>query len=154
MSTVVELQLINATNASLLERVDEDVFDNPVSPELVGAFVANPSNVLVAALEAGIVIGMASGIAYVHPDKPPQLFVNEVAVAARCQGRGIGKLLVTSPLRRGRELGCTEAWVATEEGNSRARALYTSAQGKEDPERAVVYTFSLLQPPSVASARG
>ena len=106
------------------------------------------------ALEAGIVIGMASGIAYVHPDKPPQLFVNEVAVAARCQGRGIGKLLLTSLLRRGRELGCTEAWVATEEGNSRARALYTSAQGKEDPERAVVYTFSLLQPPSVASARG
>ena len=146
MTAACEVRLIDPTNASLLERVDEDVFDNPVRAELVGAFLANPSNVLTVALEAGIVVGMASGIVYVHPDKPPQLFVNEVGVASRCRGRGIGKLLVRALLRRGSELGCTEAWVATEEGNSPARALFMSAHGKEGPERAVVYFFSLPQP--------
>lgn len=76
-----------------------------------------------------------------HPDKPPQIFINEVGVAGRAQGRGNGKRLVQA--LRGRELGCTEAWVATEEGNIAARALYASLQGQEDPERAVVYTFGL-----------
>lgn len=56
---------------------------------------------------------MASGIVYVHPDKPlqlfVQLFVNEVGVAGHAQGRGIGKRLVQALLERGRELGCTEA---------------------------------------------
>ena len=44
-------------------------------------------------------------------------------------------------------MSCTmEAWVATEENNAAARALYTSVAGKEVPARAVVYTWPLLKP--------
>lgn len=42
-----------------------------------------------------------------------------------------------------RELGCVEAWVASELGNPAARALYASVGGVEDAERAVVYVFPL-----------
>ena len=138
----VEIHLVTQANAALLDRVDDDVFDHPLQPALVRAFLANPSNLLAVAVEDDAVVGMASGIAYVHPDKPPQLFVNEVGVAGRCQRRGIATGLVKALLARGCELGCTEAWVATEEGNAAARALYASMRGKEDAERAVVYTFA------------
>ena len=95
------------------------------------------------AVADGVVVGMASGIAYAHPDKPLQLFVNEVGVSPRFQRLGIGKELMTALLQRGRELGCCEAWVATEEGNSAARRLYDALGGREDDERAVVYVYPL-----------
>ena len=86
---------------------------------------------------------MASAVHYVHPDKPAQLFVNEVGVAPTHHRRGIGRRLLVALLARGRELGCTEAWVATEPGNTAARALYSTTGGVEDPEPFVLYTFPL-----------
>jgi ribosomal protein S18 acetylase RimI-like enzyme len=148
-ASFVEIHLVTAANAALLDRVDDDVFDHAVRPDLVDAFVANPSNLLAVAVEDGIVVGMATGIAYVHPDKPAQLFVNEIGVAARCRRRGLGARLIAALLRRGRELGCDEAWVATEEGNLAARALYASLGGREDRDRAVVFTFPLADEPAV-----
>jgi aminoglycoside 6'-N-acetyltransferase I len=95
------------------------------------------------AIDNGIVVGMASAFSYVHPDKPLQLFVNEVGVSKTHQRLGLGKKLVRLILERGQELGCTEAWVATEEENAPARALYSSLGGKEDPSLAAVYTYAL-----------
>lgn len=139
----VTVHLVDPGNASLLDRVDDDVFDHPVQAPYLERFLADPSNLLVVAVANDVVVGMATGIAYVHPDKPLQLFVNEVGVASRFQRRGIGARLVATLLERGRELGCTEAWVATEVGNAPANALYRSLGGKEDADRAVVYVYPL-----------
>jgi predicted 3-demethylubiquinone-9 3-methyltransferase (glyoxalase superfamily) len=46
-------------------------------------------------------------------------------------------------LARGRELGCTEAWVLTERGNDPARRLYASLGGVEDAGDGVMFTFVL-----------
>jgi ribosomal protein S18 acetylase RimI-like enzyme len=139
----VAVRIAVAADADALERAGTDVFDNDVERTWLTDFFANPSNLLAIALAAGEVVGMASGVAYVHPDKPLQLFVNEVGVAARFQRRGVGALLVRALLDRGRDLGCTQAWVATEDDNRAARALYASVGGIEDEERAVVYVFPL-----------
>ena len=147
----VTLHLVTAGTAYLLEHVDEDVFDNPLDPELLTRFLANPMNQLVVGLVEdatdaagdGTVIAMASAISYVHPDKPLQLFVNEVGVADAYRRQGIGRGLVDLLLARGERIGCTEAWVATEVSNAAARALYTSTGGVEDEELAVVYTYEL-----------
>jgi ribosomal protein S18 acetylase RimI-like enzyme len=86
---------------------------------------------------------MASGISYVHPDKPLALFINEVGVSSRFHRRGLGRQLVSRLLETGKELGCTEAWVATELGNKPARALYESLGGIADEEHAVVYVYPI-----------
>lgn len=147
----VEVRLLSSADLAILERVDPDVFDNPVRLDLAAQYLANPNNVLAVAIQADVVVGMGSAIAYVHPDKPLALFINEVGVSARCQGQGVGKRLMSALLQQGRLLGCTEAWVATEENNAAARALYTSLAGKEDPAHAVVYTWSLHEPADGAS---
>lgn len=146
MSNVVEIQLISAANAHVLDCVDSDVFDDPVQPEYLQAFLANPANVLAVAITEHQVIGMASGITYVHPDKPLALFINEVGVAGPYQQRGIGKQLVQALLAHGESIGCTTAWVATEVSNLAARALYRSLGGEEDSEHAVVYNFASAKP--------
>jgi ribosomal protein S18 acetylase RimI-like enzyme len=93
---------------------------------------------------------MASAIAYVHPDKPLQLFINEVGVSERCQRQGVGRRLVNALLKQGNILGCTEAWVATEPNNLAARALYNAAKGTEGKNFAVISTWEL--PPGVGES--
>lgn len=139
----IGIEFVTAANVRLLDRVDDDVFDHQIQPAFVDAFLANPANHLVVAIAGGEVVGMASGIAYVHPDKPLQLFVNEVGVSSRFHRRGIGTRLVNALLERGKALGCREAWVATEVDNDAARALYGSLGFREDDDPAVVYVRSL-----------
>ncbi len=140
-----EVHLVADANRHLLDRVDDDVFDHPIRPEYLAAFLANPANVLAVAVVDGTVIGMASGIAYAHPDKPLEFFANEVGVAARFHRRGAGAAVLDALLRRARELGCREAWVATEVGNAPARRLYRALGGVEDEEPAAVYLFTLAE---------
>lgn len=141
--TSVSLHLITLESVSLLDRIDEDVFDHPVNSELLHEFLINPANALIVAMSDGQVIGMATGISYVHPDKPRTLFVNEVGVSARYQRQGIGKQLVSAILEWGKSRGCVEAWVATEVDNVAARSLYRSTGGMEDEAHAVVYNYAL-----------
>ena len=87
---------------------------------------------------------MASAVHYIHPDKPPELWINEVGVAAAYQQQGIGGRLLRALFDRGRELGCGEAWVLTDWENEAARRLYASVGGREEPpEGAVLVTFEL-----------
>lgn len=140
----IEVRMLAASETQVLERIDPDVFDGPVHAHLVREFLQDPRHHLAVALDdSSTVVGMASGLHYVHPDKESQFFINEVGVADRELGRGIGTLLMQTLLAHARALGCTEAWVATEQDNTAARALYRKAGGKEAPEPIVMYTFSL-----------
>ena len=139
----IDIQFITAENAAVLDRVDEDVFDNAIDAGSLGGFLANPANLLAVATVDGEVVGMTSAIAYLHPDKPLQLFINEVGVSSRFQRQGIARRLLQAMLERGRVLGCAEAWVATEENNTAARALYSALGGVEDEDRAIVYVYAL-----------
>src|SRR5262249_38064364 len=117
----------------VLEHVAAEVFDHPIDPVWSAELLADPRHHIAVAIEDGVVIGMATGVHYLHPDKPPELFVNEVGVAPTYQRRGIGRQLLGALLQRARELGCAEAWLGTEEANTAARRLYASSGGKENP---------------------
>lgn len=142
----IDLLLLGPDDASVLEHVHDDVFDHPVDPVLARTFLASPHHLIVVARDGGTVVGMASGVLYLHPDKPLQLFANEVGVAGPWQRQGLGRRLVSHLLEEARARGCTEAWVATEGDNTAARALYRSTGGEEDPERPVVYSWTLEAP--------
>ncbi len=141
-------------DADALERAGDAVFDHRVQRAWLADFFANPANLLAIAVADGEVVGMASGVVYVHPDKPRQLFVNEVGVAEGYRRRGVGARLLRALLGRGRELGSTEAWVAAEEDNRAARALYAAAGGAEEAERAVLFVFPLGEQTGAAPSCG
>lgn len=141
----VTIHRVTAAKAHLLDRVAPGVFDFDVRPELLREFLANPMNHLFVAVAGGNVVGMATGISYVHPDKPLQMFVNEVGVAEPYRRRGIGRRLVEALLAHAEALDCTEAWVATEADNAPALALYRSTGGLEARESVVLFTYKLLQ---------
>jgi aminoglycoside 6'-N-acetyltransferase I len=144
---VVVVRVLSASEHAVLENVESDVFDEAVNASLVNEFLADPRHHLaVAVTEDGKVVGMASGVHYVHPDKAPQMFINEVGVSGRYEGQGIGKRLLSALLQRASELGCAEAWTATEPGNHRAQALYTKAGGLKDPTPFIMFNFPVPKP--------
>lgn len=140
----MDVRLLHVGDEAVLARVAEDVFDNPVDPALAAEFLADPRHHIAVAIEDGQVIGFASGVHYLHPDKPAQLFVNEVGVSPACQGRGVGKQVLGALLAESRRLGCTEAWVATEPDNAPARALYVSMGGSDAMGAFVGYEWKWL----------
>jgi GNAT superfamily N-acetyltransferase len=95
------------------------------------------------AIDQGQVVGFASGVHYVHPDKPAELWINEVGVAASHQGRGLGGAVVRALLQHARRLGCREAWVLTDRTNSAAMRLYASTGGLEAEGDHVMFNFDL-----------
>src|SRR6186713_1704520 len=105
----VSVRLLSASEASVLERVDDDVFDHPVKADYVETFLRDPRSLVAVAIHDGIVVGMATAIVYGHPDKPLQLFIIEVGVSGRYQRRGLGTQLMRRLLERGRAMGCAEA---------------------------------------------
>jgi aminoglycoside 6'-N-acetyltransferase I len=83
----------------------------------------------------------------VHPDKPAELWINEVGVAPSHQGQGLGKAVLRLLLEEGRRHGCGEAWVLTDRSNAPARALYASLGGADMAGDMVGVEFDLRQAP-------
>ena len=125
----------------ILNHVAEGVFDNPIDADLTAKYLANPHNHIAVAIEDDVVVGFASGMDYIHLDKKGQMWINEVGVASTHQRRGVGKAVLAALTNLAREIGCTEAWVLTDEDNDAARGLYENAGGVE--ERIVLVAFPL-----------
>jgi ribosomal protein S18 acetylase RimI-like enzyme len=144
----VTVRLLGPDDGAVLDCVADEVFDGPINARWAAEFLADARHHLAVAVEGDRVVGFASGVHYVHPDKPPELWVNEVGVAPAFQGRGVGLRLLAALFTRGRELGCAQAWVATERSNAPARRLYAAAGGAEESEDTVVVTFRLSDAPA------
>ncbi len=127
----IAIKVLRPGDESLLMNVAADVFDNPVNPELTKEFLEDPRHHIAVAIDAGLVVGFASGVHYIHPDKPAELWINEVAVAPAHRRRGIGSAVLRALLEVGRAHHCTVAWVLTDRHNAAAMALYSSVGGTE-----------------------
>ncbi len=140
-SSPITIRVLGPTEAHVLATVAPDVFDNSVDPRWMAEFFADPRHHIVVALDGDTVVGMATGVHYVHPDKAPELFVNEVGVTPTHHRRGIAQEILRTLLAHGYALGCTGAWVGTEEDNAPARRLYESVGAAKDAESFVLYWF-------------
>jgi ribosomal protein S18 acetylase RimI-like enzyme len=137
----VEFRLATPHDAATLALAADDVFDHGVDSALTAEFLLDPRHHLAIALEDGRVVGMASGLHYVHPDKAPELWVNEVGVAPTHRGRGVGRRVLSVLLEHGRALGCQEAWLLTDDANVAARRMYAASGGRETAQ--IMITFDL-----------
>ena len=138
----VEIIRVGPRDAVLFEHVAEEVFDHPVEPATLAAYLAQPGHHLIIALSDGQMVGQLSAVVHKHPDlRPTELYIDEVGVSPAWQRRGIASRMLDAAFALGRELGCQEAWLGTEPDNDPARALYTPRA--EPVEDVVMYVFKL-----------
>ena len=133
----IRYRLLGPGDAGVLDRVAEEVFDEPVRPDHLRAYLADPTTLMLVALDGPLVVGQCAAVIHRHPDKPSELYVDELGVSPAWQRRGIGRELMRRILDEGRARGCEEAWLGTEPDNAAANALYAGLGG--DP----VETFHL-----------
>jgi len=140
----IEIRVLRRDEGTILENVAPDVFDDPVIQQVAEQFLGDPRHHLAVAIDGKLVVGLASGVHYLHPDKPqPEFWINEVGVAPAHQAQGLGKALMRSLLAVAQSLGCAEAWVLTERNNTPALRLYKAIGGAQAPDETVMFTFRL-----------
>jgi ribosomal protein S18 acetylase RimI-like enzyme len=139
----MEIRVLGAGDAAVLDHLAPGVFDRGVDPRRRDEFFADPRHHLAVAVDGGTVVGMVSAVHYVHPDKPPELWINEVGVAASHRRMGLARQMLDAMLDHARALGCGEAWVLTDVENDAAMRLYASAGGVEQHPQPVMFSFRL-----------
>ncbi|NND97361.1 MAG: GNAT family N-acetyltransferase, partial [Pirellulaceae bacterium] len=107
----MEIELLDSTNRSRLDRIAPDVFDDSIVEASLNDFINCPRHALALAVDEDVVIGMASGFEYFHPDKTRQFFIAEVGVTPEYRNQGIGRCLVQRLIDHARDRGCCYAWL-------------------------------------------
>lgn len=138
----ITLQRMRPGDERVFDRIGPDVFDEPIVPERLGAYLRTPGHLMVLALADGLVVGQCAAVLHRHPDKPTELYLDEVGTASTHLRRGIATLLLTEMFAWGRELGCAEAWLGTECDNLPANALYRRLAPSENTPMQL-YVFAL-----------
>jgi ribosomal protein S18 acetylase RimI-like enzyme len=140
----IEIRRLEAGDDALVMHVAEDVFDEPVRPDRLAAYLASPGHFMIVALADGVVVGQCAAVIHRHPDKVSELYIDEVGVTPAFQRQGIARKVLDAMFAVGREQGCEEAWVGTEPDNAAARALYESRREPHGPaEEFVMYVYRL-----------
>ncbi|MBZ9921897.1 GNAT family N-acetyltransferase [Mesorhizobium sp. BR1-1-12] len=125
-------------------RVADDVFDEPVRPDRLAAYLREPGHFMVVALADGVTVGQCAAVIHRHPDKMTELYIDELGVSPAFQRQGIARKMLDAMFAIGRENGCEEAWVGTEPDNRAARALYESREEThESAESFLMYVYQL-----------
>jgi ribosomal protein S18 acetylase RimI-like enzyme len=123
---------MQAGDEAAFQRVAPDVFDEPVHPDRLHDYLRSPGHIMVLAFEGDLVVGQCAGVLHRHPDKPTELYIDEVGTASTHLRQGIARLMMDELFAWGRELGCVEAWLGTETDNEPAKALYRRYSPTED----------------------
>ena len=137
----LEIRRLAAGDESLFDRVAEEVFDEPIHPGRLAAYLSAPGHHMVVALLDGEVVGQVAAVVHRHPDKPAELYIDEVGVTPALQRRGLARRMLDEMFALGRALGCEEAWVGTELDNDPARGLYEARGAEAEPF--AMYVFKL-----------
>lgn len=136
------LKRLSAGDAPTFAAIAPDVFDESVTALPLAAYLTTPGHIMVLALEGDLVVGQCAGVLHRHPDKPTELYVDEVGTASTHRRQGIARAMLDELFSWGRELGCEEAWLGTELDNAAANALYRGYRPTED-EAMQFYVFKL-----------
>ena len=130
---------IDGSNAHLLGKVAEGVFDHAIDPGRLGTYLAGSANWMCVALVDGLVVGMLMAVIHTHPDKETELFLDEIGTGDDWRRKGIAKALMGELFARADAEGIEEIWLGTEPDNVPARGLYESF--RHEREDAVIYFF-------------
>ena len=138
----VDLHKLSADNSGMLVHIAPEVFDHEINHEYLAAFLEDPRHVMFIATDGSTVVGMASGFEYFHPDKPPQLWINEVGVASTHRRQGIGRRLVDALVGYAKDRRCVYAWLGTEADNTAAQRCFGAHPEVEEPQPFLLYEWN------------
>ena len=143
------IRVLGRGDERILKTVAPSLFDNLLDEKLTAEFLGDPRHHMTVAVDDGLVVGFASAVHYIHPDKAPQLRINQVTVAPQYRRLGLAKAVLRELLEVGRIHQCPVAWALTTRANAAAMALFSSVGGiewadnEDHSDGTLGYTFTL-----------
>jgi ribosomal protein S18 acetylase RimI-like enzyme len=137
----VALTRLGAGDAAVLARLAPEVLDATVNSDWLEGFLSDPGHLMIVACAGELVIGQVAAIVHHHPDRPPDLYIDDLAVTPAFRRQGIARRLLDDAMMLGVQLGCAQAWIVTETDNAPARALYEGRNA--EPASVVMYEYDL-----------
>jgi GNAT superfamily N-acetyltransferase len=129
----LEIRQVKPGDVALFDRVADAVFDEAVDPGRLAAYLAEPGHHMLVALLAGEVVAQVAAVIHRHPDKPTELYIDEVGVTPALQRQGIAGAMLEQMLALGKALGCEEAWSAPRPTTDRREACMNPAAPLPSP---------------------
>jgi hypothetical protein len=74
----MEYRLLDTSDSELVHRAAPGAFDYAIDDRQCDAFMCDPNHLLAVCIDDGVIVGMVSAVRYYHPDKLPELWINEV----------------------------------------------------------------------------
>ncbi len=137
MPAEITIHWVDVSNASLLDNIAPGVFDEAIDPARLSAYLAMPANLMCVAIKGGLVVGMCMCVIHLHPDKPTELYLDEIGTGDDWRRQGIARALMLKVFERADDEDIDEIWLGTEPDNIAAIGLYESFGVKG--EEALIY---------------
>src|ERR1700688_4928003 len=87
----IEIRRVGSGDRDLFDRVAAGVFDEPIERARLAAYLAATGHHMIVAVSGGEVVGQVAAVVHRHPDKPTELYIDEVGVAPAFHRRGIAR---------------------------------------------------------------
>jgi ribosomal protein S18 acetylase RimI-like enzyme len=137
----LEIRRLSSADLSMLDHIARDVFDAPIDPDHMKRYLDAPGHIMMIASIDGLVVAQCAAIIQHHPDKPKDMYIDELGVSPAYQRHGIARRLMSDMLDLGKALQCAQCWVTTHTDNAPARGLYQNLGARA--ESTVLYAFDL-----------
>ncbi len=118
--------------------------DKPFTPHSLTEFLADDQNIYLTVHADGQLAGTLHAIAYAHPAGNRYVYVDEVDTDEAFRRQGVASAMLVSAREIARGMGAEAIWLAADEGNDAANALYRSLEAQEI-EPGVIYTYEIDQ---------
>ena len=104
-------------------------------------FINNENAYGFVAKEKGKIIGFAYGYSLLRPDGKTMFYLHSIGILPDYQDKGYGTDLLSYIGDYSKKIGCSEMFIITDKGNSRACHVYEKLGGKNDYEDEIVYVY-------------
>lgn len=132
---------LDKNNTQILSNIAKDVFDHKIDLNSLQSFIDCPRHIMLLAVDKNLVIGMVSAVEYFHPDKPSQLWINEIGVSPNHQNKRIGRQLIRGIIEQGKKRGCKYAWLGTDVDNYNAQRCFASVSNGDKTDKFLLYEW-------------
>jgi ribosomal protein S18 acetylase RimI-like enzyme len=140
---MIDIRRLRPDNIAVLETIAEEVFDGAIDPRRLATYLAFPGHLMVVAMMEARVVGQVAGYVHHHPDRPSELYIDNLGVTPSHRRRGVANRLLDEIQAWGKELSCHDAWIVTHPDNLPAHATYASRGAVAEP--IVMFSYGLVE---------
>ena len=110
----VEIRRLTLAELARLSGAAEGVFEGDWDSDRIGRYVSTPGHIMIVAVNGSEVVGQVAAVLHHHPDRPVDLYIDDLVVGLGYRRRSLGRKLVQAMMDVGVLEGCRTAWVVTE----------------------------------------